>query len=158
MLVGARVPERTEHHVDERQVTVIKGVYALGVVQGMPLRPLYYIAQPYRCFYITVLEYREEGYSQCSQCGGFGCEACYYHKRKAGHEGKAYHVGNVKVKGAVGIEPLCAVVHLVEDLPEPVVAVQCLVPKVQCKLIGQHGCQSAPIGAQEREVQELEAA
>ena len=62
MLVRPGVPECAEHHVYEREVTVIKGVYALSMVQGMPFGTLYYIAQPLRGPDVAVLEYREEGH------------------------------------------------------------------------------------------------
>lgn len=156
MLMRARVPERTEHHIDERKVTVIKGVYTFGVVQGMPFGALYYVSQPHRCFYIAVLEYREKGHGKRSQRGSLRGEPGYDNKRQAGHEGKAYHVGNVEVKGPIGIKPLCAVVHLVEYLPQPVAAVQCFVPEVERKLIREYSRSRSPVGAQEREVQQLE--
>lgn len=140
--------ERTKNDVEQREVRVIGAMNAACMMIAVAFGSLNDIAQPLGCFDIGVLEDAEEICAQYHDRGGL--------RRKARHEAEAYtaqdspahHVERAKIKGAIGIEPFGAVMHLVEGLPQKVGAVQGIVPNKNAELIEEHPHDSAHHSAQ----------
>ena len=108
----------------------------------MTLRALHEIAKPLRRANIGVLEHTEKKRDVQHQHRCFAAHAEQYRQCETAYEREARHVERTEPERAERVEPLRAVMHLVEAAPEPVIAVHRAVPKIKKKLIGKNSAYS----------------
>ena len=155
VLEAARVLEGAEEHVDQRQIGIVLRVYAARVVDRVALRALHEVPQPARRAQVGVLEDPEEGDHQDRRRRG-GRRQAEQRQHHAGHQGPADDVERVEPERAVDVEPLGAVVHLVQDPDPGVNAVHATVVGIGEQLVDEQAERGGGPGGPAGQVEELQ--
>lgn len=130
-----RVVERTQQQVKQRQIGVIASVYPTLVVTRVTFRALNEITQPLGCAQVTVLKNGHEGGHQHDEGSGLWGNTNDHRETEATQCRPTDHIHRTEPEGAIRIETLRAVMHLMEDAPQQVGPMHRAVPNVDTEFI-----------------------
>ena len=126
--IRRRIAEGAEHQVEQRQVAVVERVQAALVVHRMAFGALHDVTQPARSADVGVLEDRQEGGDVQHHRRRLRRQADDHGQAQARQRGPADEVERTEPERAIGIQPLRAVVQLVEAAPQHGRVVHAAVP------------------------------